>query len=777
MASIQIVDSPTDSRFYSVYSPIKYTARVSGSNANGQTGTVNDYVSLRVRFTPYNETTDQWMNGSSVSSAGNNPLPDETFAIRVQFTPFVYGFSIDSAPNDGTYRYFSIDVSSLLRNQLSYNLRPCSHDTLNNKIKRDITLNQIATNLHSRFEISFTPEYINSSGVLVQDLGLREFRYIRPINAALTYEEEINGYISSQILEEDDTYPQLVQHSVIDDIYTHKPNLNENYYAKKKYLSVKPRHRYIGVDECEYLTFAARRNSSDDGVYVIITFYDSNGNTIDNGQTSGYYGVNINATANGDGTSTSDNSLFTYGDGGNSDPLYAVMQVGVGTRNIKELAIQDGSKFRDSQPISDFSNVAYYTVSTHLDESPYNQIGETITYYIDHERTNYKDNVRFHWQSRLGGIDSYTFDGGMTRGIETSSSTYEQTIYPQFRGGLGASASTNNLFIGDHDWQTAASQNGGAFVARRSGLTDDQYPAIRKHHVDAFGNGTAVSRPLDMAEMGMIEDLMSSPNVWVERGWRAKEIFREDFSSYTSLSDVSNNWNFISGALDSTSDAFVTDEGHITGNKALKVGDNSGNDYTRIDSKATFNYNPNKLYEFEIRIKGVQYQNDNAPLYFGMNGLAANGTTYINTLGADSTSSQHYFGASNLQLQGNDEYVVLRGYISGFIRDGGSYGGYRPDPMNHARAYTGVKKFEPIILLNYGGGGFDGIGTTILDYIKVTEYTPAEETHAKVWSSLNKHYYVPALIKDGSKQLYNSEELTTISLDYVESRKKRGIRN
>ena len=157
MASIQIVDSPQNNRFYSVYSPIKYTIRVSGSNANGQLGTVKDYVSMIVHFTPYNEATDQWLNGSSVSSAGNNPLPNETFSVRVAFTPFVYGWSIDSTPNDGTYRYFSIDVSSLLKNQLSYNLRPCSHDTLNDKIKRNITLNQIATNLHSHFQVRFTP--------------------------------------------------------------------------------------------------------------------------------------------------------------------------------------------------------------------------------------------------------------------------------------------------------------------------------------------------------------------------------------------------------------------------------------------------------------------------------------------------------------------------------------------------------------------------------------------------------------------------------------------
>ena len=97
--------------------------------------------------------------------------------------------------------------------------------------------------------------------------------------------------------------------------------------------------------------------------------------------------------------------------------------------------------------------------------------------------------------------------------------------------------------------------------------------------------------------------------------------------------------------------------------------------------------------------------------------------------------------------------------------------------MNHARAYTGVKKFEPIILLNYGGDTYDGIGTTILDYIKVTEYTPEQKTQAKLWSSLNRHYYVPVVIKDSSQELFNSEEVSTVSVNYVESRKKRGIRN
>lgn len=773
MALSQLIDFPENNILNSVYSPIKFTLRVESGEDDGQTGTVDDFVSMRVTFNPYNETLDLYENG------GEGSLPDRIFSVRVPYTPFVHGWSHTATPNDGSYRYFSIDVAPLMRNYLSYNLRPCSHDVTNNKIKRDITLSQVATNLFRRYEIVLTPEYITSSGTLKSANGIRKFRYPRVINTALSYEEEMNGYLSTQINTDADTYGNLLQHNVMHDLYTHDSNIDQKKYGKMKYLSVKPTHRVIGIDESEYITFAAKNGA--DGLYGVITFYGFDGTIIDNGQTSGYYGINLNATANGDGTNSANGGIFTYGrdeeNTGNTNPVYGVFQIGVGTRNIKELGITAPTKFRDSQPLTDFSNVSYYTFSTHRNTNPFEQIGETITYHIDHNRKSYGDTVRFHWQSRLGGIDSYTFDGSSMRGIEASSSTFQQSIYPKFNGQLSGSDSNTNLFIGDHDFQTTASENGGSFIQRISGVTDDQYPSIRKHHVDAYGNGTAISRPISQNEREMMEDLISSPNVWVERGWEAKEIFREDFSSYTSLSDVSNNWTFTSGGLDSTSDAFVTDEGHITGNKALQVGDNSGNDYVRMETKAIFNYDPNKLYEFEVRIKGVNYQNDNAPLYFGMNGLAANGTTLINTVGADSTSQQHYFGASTLQLVDNNEYVVLRGYISGHIRSGGTYGGVRRDPMNHARAYTNVKKFEPIILLNYGGDTYDGIGTTILDYIKVTEYTPEQKTQAKLWSSLNRHYYIPVVIKDSGQELFNSEEVSTVSVNYVESRKKRGIRN
>ena len=785
MPTVQKIDFPSDDEFHSVYSPIKLTIRVSGGTTDGLTDAVEDFVSCRFHFTPYNETTDQWLNGRASNSYDNTALPDETFAVHVPYTPFLHGWSIDSTPNTqnvpnstgATYRYFTLDCAPLMRNYLSYNLRPCSHDTDNLNVERDITLGQIAYNLFFRYQVSFTPEYIDTTGKLVRADGggnrpdLKGYCYPRVINTAFSYNEEIFGYHAQSYAEDDGTYDNELQHSIINKIYLHDANFDENLYGRMKYLSVKPQNRIIGVDECEYITFAAKNDT--DGVYATVKFFGFDGNVIGNGVVdsqgvSGYYGININATANGDGTNTSNGSLFSYGNGGNANPEYAVIQIGVGTRNIKELAITHTSKFRNSQPLSDFSNVAYYEVVTRKDSSPYEKIGETITYTIDHKRRNYNESTRFHWQCRLGGIDSYTFDGAMVRGLQTSSSTYQQTVYPKFRGQLSASDSNTKLFRGTHIQQTTASDNGGALLPRISGLTDDQYPSIRKHTVDAYGNGSATTRPITFDERQMVEDMMMSSNVWVERGWRAKEIFKEDFGSYSSVSEISNNWNVDSGNFTSNA-LFFTDEGHITGTQVYRKGTNSGNERVWAHSKTKFKYDKNKLYEVEIRYKSSDGTDDT--IYCGLTGFAADKTTFVNQSGVNSFSSQYYITLNNVSTPSDDKYRVHRGYISGVYKDNGSYGEQQHRPIHHAYAHKDVRFFAPMFILNHETAA----GRTFVDYIKVTEYSTDDPSQSQKFSSMNRNYYVPVLIKDGNLTSYDSEQSTTVTVDYVESRKKRAI--
>lgn len=783
MAIVQKVDFPKDNEFHSVYSPLKLTIRVNGGDTDGLTGNVEDFVSCRFHFTPFNETTDQWLNNNNSSSYDNTALPDETFAVHVPYTPFVHGWSIDSTPNSqntpastgATYRYFTLDCAPLMRNYLSYNLRPCSQDTENPNVLRDITLGQIAYNLFTYYQIAYTPEYIDTTGKLVLANGtgvrpdLKGYCYPRVINSALSYNEEIFGYHGQSYAEVDGTYENELQHSVINKIYLHDSNDNENLYGRMKYLSVKPQNRIIGVDECEYLTFAAKNGTN--GVYALVHFYDFNGNLIDNGEGTsgqGYYALNINATADGDGTNTGNNGLFSYGDGGNQNPSYAVIQIGVGTRNIKELCFTAPSKFRNNQPVSDFSNIAYYEVTTRNNSSPHEQIGQTIRYTIDHKRRNYNESTRFHWQCRLGGIDSYTFDGAMSRGLQTSSSTYQQTVYPKFRGQISSNDSNTTLFKGSHIQQTTATANGGALIPRIAGLTDDQYPSIRKHTVDAYGNGSATTRPITFDERQMVEDMMMSSNVWVERGWRAKEIFKEDFSSYSSVAEISNNWTADVGDFN-TDAAFFTDEGHLTGTQVYRKGNNAGNDRVWAHSKNLFKYDKNKLYEVEIRYKSTEGTSD--LIYCGLTGFAKDKTTFVNQTGANSFSSQYYITLDTVTTASNDRFVVQRGYISGVYKDSGSYGGQRNIPIHHAYAHKDVRFFAPMFILNHDATA----GRTFVDYIKVTEYSTDDPSQSQKFSSMNRNYYVPVLLKDGNLTSYDSEQSTTVTVDYVESRKKRAI--
>ncbi|HAI42029.1 MAG TPA: hypothetical protein DCM40_29860, partial [Maribacter sp.] len=93
----------------------------------------------------------------------------------------------------------------------------------------------------------------------------------------------------------------------------------------------------------------------------------------------------------------------------------------------------------------------------------------------------------------------------------------------------------------------------------------------------AVKEGTAISRPYAIAEQDMFEDLLASPNVWIEKGWRGKEVFREDWSGYSAVSNITDNWNVVEGDF-TTSASFNTSDGHITGTRTYKKGDNSGND-------------------------------------------------------------------------------------------------------------------------------------------------------------------------------------------------------
>jgi hypothetical protein len=66
-------------------------------------------------------------------------------------------------------------------------------------------------------------------------------------------------------------------------------------------------------------------------------------------------------------------------------------------------------------------------------------------------------------------------------------------------------------------------------------------------------------------------------------------------------------------------------------------------------------------------------------------------------------------------------------------------------------------------------------GITQIDYIVVREYQ-TDIPNSKGWySTLNRNYYVPVVIKDASVTTFDNENLQRCTLNYIESKAKRTI--
>ena len=753
MPDLFIVDEPRET-IQSVYSPIKYTARYNFDSSLTLAEAKAKYPSCKAIINPRNPYT-----GVLETSRG--------VTIRLQPSIDIPNWEDDQTPNTD-YVYYTIDVSSIARDFVSYDLRPCTHDT-SNKVKRDITMGQISKNVFERIKVEFQLEYINSDGELDDLSGEEDFGEFIAVNSALLHEEEHYLSISNELLKGDATQVQGDNLSIQ---YLHRTGTGYE-SGRQKYLTTKPtNYRVIGHDECEYLSFAL----FDSGTCprAVVRFYDANGNAIPTSDSSTGYALVISKTTDGEGNLGTD--LNSWGDMTTSDlsgltnPANCVVQIGVGTRNIKE---SPDAQWNNDEPLTDFSNVSYYTVQTDDTGSPSDKIGEKVTYYIDHTRERV-NGVRFHWQNRLGGIDSYTFDGAFTEGINISSKSYEQSIYPEFRGQLGSSTSSTNATIGDNEGYhfAGSTPNYGAVVPRVAGYTDDKYPSVRKSKVKAVKEGTAISRPYGVAEQDMFEDLLASPNVWIEKGWIGKEVFREDWSGYSAVTNISDKYHIEDGDI-TTITAFETADGHLTGTRTLRKGNEgatssggSDNDTLWLVSDSRIPYNPKSIYEVEVRIKSNA--SDSGFQVAGFTGFASNKTTKIATDGSDQYGNFHKITLEDYDQQTDDEWETFRGYVTGHSTTAAS----ESHNINTAStAYDGVKYISPTILINHD----DVAGETYIDYIVVREYQ-TDIPNSKGWySTLNRNYYVPVVVKDASVTTFDNENLQRCTLNYIESKAKRTI--
>ena len=77
-----------------------------------------------------------------------------------------------------------------------------------------------------------------------------------------------------------------------------------------------------------------------------------------------------------------------------------------------------------------------------------------------------------------------------------------------------------------------------------------------------------------------------------------------------------------------------------------------------------------------------------------------------------------------------------------------------------------------MFLINYN----DQAGEVLIDHIVVREFTTDIPNATNWYSTLNRNYYVPVLVKDASFTTFDEENLQKCNLQYIESKPKRTIR-
>lgn len=205
--------------------------------------------------------------------------------------------------------------------------------------------------------------------------------------------------------------------------------------------------------------------------------------------------------------------------------------------------------------------------------------------------------------------------------------------------------------------------------------------------------------------------------------WAAASIMAEDgvdrgaierHFDYATVDDFLAEWTR-NGTLPDLS--METGDPNVSGGTSLQIGNNSGNDegWYRLNDGNPFPVEPNILYEVEWVSRRTQ---GSGLTYLGVCGLAADKTTLVNTSGAASMSSQHYFAAAAVDIGGTWQRRV--GY---FTTDGTNGSNNTTDPDNPGGLHPDVRYVTPMFLVNYS----DQAGISEVAYCRVRK-SPLNDT-------------------------------------------------
>lgn len=381
---------------------------------------------------------------------------------------------------------FTVDISQVCQDLLSYSLVPINKGTWQSSqwggmnggqakqdnVTQSVSLFNVTPNGSYRYiKVVAKPEILLDTGLVVEATNKVNFSIITVINSVHQYEQD-----------EVFLFSRFLVGSGSGGFLSYCPN-NNNSNTNKSTLV-----KSVRTDEtAEWLYFYIRQGkaggSNVERVNLKIETSDGNTFYVDDFSSNLLYDATISQ--------------------------YYVDQNKMCVQNVSIDYLNNNAKQVDGTAYTGnkiTSSTDTYTISLFFDRvgSTPLLMSEYRWYKVDREDEKLPYNyVRFHWLNRMGGIDSYTAKRNVLESISIRRDTIEtksadRTWYQNSVDGLGTT-------IPDSDYISNTMRGGNLYKGGREVL-----------NVNAQRNNSVYTEPLNKNTAKWLEEIMTSPNVWIE---------------------------------------------------------------------------------------------------------------------------------------------------------------------------------------------------------------------------------------------------------------------
>jgi hypothetical protein len=435
---------------------------------------------------------------NSLSIGGGNMFQIGTIR-KSRDIPYVGNEGIDpqysSLNSTHNFHTFTVDIAPLVKNYLSYTLVPIKKGYMSKdyQMSGNYTTNNLwdftsvqgslrFVDVRIKFEVL---ETTGGSNLVIANDGSSD--QIKSTNSFAVINSAPQHYDNPHILRTN----HMITGTSDDEKYffSNCPN------GDKGLASTNYTPKLIRLDEeAEFLSYYLRKFNGTATSLITTDFYmrvttkDASGATVDY--------INIRDWKGTLGVS----GTHPFGGGGfGTAPLDTI--------NAYKYIVQNVSPaYLDTFPTGGggWNNGAKFTGATHYEAALFLNNGsttydcsETRYYKIDTEdECGAYDFVRFHWLNRLGGIDSYTAKRDVTESVSVNKTFFERKA-------------PNQQYIQQYD--------GNIFTTNNDPLGNDLYKGqIDTLSITGTRGGSVFTEPLNTTQAKWLEELITSPNVWIE---------------------------------------------------------------------------------------------------------------------------------------------------------------------------------------------------------------------------------------------------------------------